>query len=360
VNRVNVLKTVDAILGCCAVWIFAFLPKLSMKFAQPASILLIRPGGIGDVALLIPAVRALKNNFPHTKIHVLAERRNTAAFSLCPTIDSVFRYDVPAELFAAIRGNYDLVIDTEQWHRLSVVVARICRPKTLIGFGTNERKRLLTKTVSYSHDDYEVTSFLRLLEPLSVAKNESQTPFLTVPESATAKAVELLAPLAGKRFVAIFPGASIPERRWGAERYHLLAKGVFAAGYSIVVVGGKEDMEQGNVIISGGMGLNLAGFTSLVETAAVLEKSSLLVSGDSGVLHIAVGLDIPTVSLFGPGIAAKWAPRGEKHIVINRQLPCSPCTKFGTTPPCPRDARCMKEITADQVMEAAVRLLQKN
>ncbi|MBI5483179.1 MAG: glycosyltransferase family 9 protein, partial [Deltaproteobacteria bacterium] len=128
------------------------------------------------------------------------------------------------------------------------------------------------------------------------------------------------------------------------------------AGFRIVVVGGREDREEGD-IISGAWGLNLAGMTTLAETAAIIAGSRLLISGDSGVLHLAVGLDVPTVSLFGPGIAAKWAPRGDKHIVLNQNISCSPCTRFGTTPPCPVGVRCMKEITADQVMAAAVHVL---
>lgn len=348
-NRVKALKTLDALLGHLAVRLFAYLPRSAGKGSQPSSLLIIRPGGIGDAVLLVPAIHELKNKFPEAIITVLAERRNASAFALCPCINMVLRYDVPSELFSAVRSYYDLVIDTEQWHRLSAVVARLCRTQTLIGFGTNERGRLFSHAIPYSHDDYEVTSFFRLLGPLGITLKEPAAPFLIVPEDAFAKGGELLAPLVDKRFVAIFPGASIPERRWGAERFRLLAEKLLAAGYPVVVVGGREDREQGDEIVSGGTGLNLAGQTSLAETAAVLKRSSLLVGGDSGVLHIAVGLGVSTVSLFGPGRMLKWSPRGGCHGVINRELPCSPCTTFGNTPPCPIEARCMREITVDEV-----------
>jgi len=75
------------------------------------------------------------------------------------------------------------------------------------------------------------------------------------------------------------------------------------------------------------------------------------------VLHIAVGLGVPTVSLFGPGRAKKWAPQGGQHMVINRGLSCSPCTTFGTTPSCPTAARCMRDITVDEVVNAVTMLL---
>ena len=146
-------------------------------------------------------------------------------------------------------------------------------------------------------------------------------------------------PLASHVFVTLFPGASIPECRWGDEKLHCLADCLNEQGLAVVVVDGDQDREAGSMILSGSKGLNLAGGTSLAETAAVLQRSSLLATGDSGVLHMAVGLDVPTVSLFGPGIAAKWAPRGEKHVILNKNLPCSPCSRFRTTPPCPDGGR---------------------
>jgi lipopolysaccharide heptosyltransferase II len=324
-----------------------------------ASILIIRPGGIGDAVLLVPAIHRLREKYPGAKITVLAERRNAAVFALSPQIDRVLHYDIPAELLTALRGTYDLVIDSEQWHRLSAVVARLCRPKMLIGFGTNERLRIFSHAVAYSHDDYEATSFLRLVEPLGIAGEDLNVPFLTVPEAAMGAVDDLLTPLTGRPFVAIFPGASIPERRWGADRYRQVAESLNAAGYPVVVVGGRDDRDQGDEIVAGVEELNLAGRTSLAETAAILGRSRLLVCGDSGLLHMAIGLGIRTVSLFGPGRALKWAPRGRGHVVINRGLPCSPCTTFGTTPPCSIQARCMREITVEQVLEGVTGLLSR-
>jgi ADP-heptose:LPS heptosyltransferase len=153
--------------------------------------------------------------------------------------------------------------------------------------------------------------------------------------------------------VALFPGASIEERRWGGVKFAALAERVVALGYSVVIVGGAEDLPvAANIAERLPSVLNVAGKTSLLETASILNEAALLVSGDSGVLHIAAGLGTRTVSLFGPGIAKKWAPRGERHIVINHQLPCSPCTKFGYTPHCKIGARCIQGISVDEVFAA--------
>jgi len=357
--NVRLAKKNDAVAGSLLCRLLLSPAKATIK-SPILSLLLIRPGGIGDAVLLAPAIRVLKNSYPQAHITILAEKRNAGIFPLIPSVDTILCYDRPHEIIQALRGRYDVVIDTEQWHRLSSVVARLVRAQVKIGFDTNERRRMFTHPVPYSHDDNEAESFMRLLAPLGVNEGlgDRRAPFLALPVSASEKAARLLEPLDGKPFVVVFPGASVPERRWGAERYSAVARHLTEKGCRIVVVGGREDRAEGE-LISGAGGLNLAGLTNLAGSAAVIARSRLVISGDSGVLHIAVGLDVPTVSLFGPGIAAKWAPKGEKHVVVNRQLSCSPCTKFGTTPPCPHGARCMNEITADQVVEAAVRLLKK-
>jgi len=324
----------------------------------PEKIFLIRPGGGGDAVGLVPAINAIKTAFPSVTIDILAEKRNSAVFGLCPQVRSVFCYDKPNG-FLSLRANarYDLVIDTEQWHRLSAIIARFTRAPLLIGYGTNDRKKLFTHPVSYSHDEYEAESFLNLLAPLGIEKpSEIKTPFLQVPIGAMESMERIVDKFEGRPFVTIFPGASIPERRWGARKFREVADRLRGIGISVVVVGGTGEAADGEVIVIGNSGLNLAGKTSMAETAAMIAKSALLVSGDSGVLHIGVGLGKPTVSLFGPGIAKKWAPKGGKHVVINRNLSCSPCTKFGYTPKCDRGAECMELITVDEVTEAVKKI----
>jgi len=348
-NKTTILKAWDRWLSIFLIpW---FSERSSTVVVHVASILLIRPGGIGDAVLLIPTVHAIKEKYPAAAITILAERRNREVFTLCADVDQILHYEQPLELLTAIKGDYDVVIDTEQWHRLSAIVARLTRAPLLIGYATNERSRLFTHQIPYSQDDYESESFFNLAAPLGVQHYQVPDRFLEIPAAANANVSSILADLAGYNYVVIFPGASIAERRWGCDRFRQVAELLSSLGIPVVVIGGNADKEQGEMIVAGG-GLNLAGRTSLVETAAVIDRSVLLVSGDSGMLHIAVGLGKPTVSLFGPGRGRKWAPRGERHIVINKELPCSPCTTYGTTPACPIAAQCMRDITVDEVFNA--------
>lgn len=208
---------------------------------------------------------------------------------------------------------------------------------------------------------YEADSFLQLLTPLKITReHDGTTPFLFPPESAVRESDALLSTLEKQPFVAIFPGASTKVRLWGSERFQQVVERLDANGLRSVVIGGVEDRIQGEEIIAGSSGaLNLAGKTSLAVTAAIIASSRLLLSGDSGVLHIGVGVGVPTVSLFGPGISSKWAPCGNRHIVLNKGLPCSPCTRFGTTPPCPHGIRCLSEITPTEVGSAVLKIIKK-
>lgn len=333
-------------------------PQTSYKIVEPATLLVIRPGGIGDAVLLAASVSGLKNIYPHIQIIILAEKRNAGALSLISAVDHVLSYDIPCEFIQALRGRYDVVIDTEQWYRLSAVVARLVRAPMKIGFDTNVRRRMFTHGVRYDLYAYEPDNFLTLLKPLGVdCELDAGAVTLSVPPQALSVADKLLLTLDSELFVTIFSGASTMEKRWGPDRFRQVAEMLLAFGVNIVVVGGKEDRQQGEMIAGGGLGLNLAGLTSLAETAAVIQKSALLLSGDSGVLHIAAGLGIPTVSLFGPGRVKKWAPRGDRHKVINKGLPCSPCTFFGNTPPCPHNIQCMSDITVYEVVNAVTMLL---
>lgn len=359
-NKINFLKKLDAIAGPLLARFFPASISHNQPLLVAQRVLFIRPGGIGDAALLIPTIQALKTSFPQATIEVLAEKRNGAIFDLCPQVTKVFFYDNWRDWRQLFGRRYDLIIDTEQWHYLSAVIGRLLRAPVRYGFATNDRSKLFTDPIIYSHDDYEVFSFFHLIQPLGANVNcVLKIPFLTVPD--TVKSATELLDCDLINYVVLFPGASIQERRWEKDNFAALADKIAALGYPIIVVGGAEDSAPGQAVVERvPAALNMAGKTSLLETASILKNSALLISGDSGILHIAVGLGIPTVSLFGPGIANKWAPRGQYHVVINHQLPCSPCTKFGTTPPCLIGAKCLQQISVDEVFSAAKSLLDNN
>ena len=361
--KIETIKKIDRFIGPILAQVAViFLPRRNtLSSTTPLRFLFIRPGGIGDAVLLVPAISALKKTFPGSSIDVLAEKRNAAVFLLCGDVNTVLQYDKPGDLVAAIRSGYDVVIDTEQWHRLSSVVARLTRAPMLIGYDTNDRTKLFTHPISYSHDDHEIDSYLHLLEPLMERNDiEIKPPFLSIFQQQSADIRRYLLPLAGKRLISIFPGGSIRQKHWGNDRFHDALQLLVQQGYGIVLLGGEDDVLQAEEI-SGTQPsvISVCGKLSLIETAAIIKETDLLVSGDSGIMHMASALGTKVVALFGPSNATKWAPRSEQSIVISHPVECAPCSKYGYTPHCTRDVACMKQITVNEVVNAVLSLLER-
>ena len=172
-TRILILKWIDCLFGRAAVILLSYLmtdkatlQREKFKVSEYARFLIIRPGGIGDSVLLFPALNKLRVSFPNSHIHVLAEKRNAGILEICKSIDKLYLYDRRLDLIRVLKNRYDVVIDTEQWHRLSAVVSYLTRANVRVGFSTNERKKLFTTTIEYSHNDYEVDSFLKLFGAL--------------------------------------------------------------------------------------------------------------------------------------------------------------------------------------------------
>lgn len=358
--KIRLLKLIDRIIGRFFVFVFSFFPFRRYKlFSQQnfQNVLFIRPGGIGDAVLLLPSIKELKSAFPHLKIDILCEKRNSGIFELSGDVDHIYLYDRDFELLKCLKNKYDVVIDSEQWHRLSAIVALLTWAPVRIGFATNERERLFTNKVSYCHDDYEVYSFLRLIEPFIgyIPSFSHDEPFVDIEDNPASLDGHL-----SENTIAIFPGATVAERRWGGDRYGKVARVLIEKSYKVIIIGSKDDREDAAKIINIAPGaIDLTGKTTLKEVASILKRSKLLITADSGLLHLAVAVGTPTVSLFGSGIEKKWAPRGKRHRVINKHLACSPCTKFGYTPRCKLSVKCMSSITVEEVYEMAVKLLEE-
>lgn len=322
-------------------------------------ILVIRPGGLGDAILMRPMLDALRESFPGARLDVLAERRNAAALRIGNPDLAVLCYDErPWRLLRQLRATrYDLIIDTEQYHHLSVLLANWLRPRWLCGFATLGRERLHTHPVAHAESDYEALSFLRLAECVTGRHYpfEPDRPFVAADDVSLAWADDALADAAGRRVVAITPGAGGAYRIWPAQRYADVARWLAGRGYYVALLGGADAVGRARVIAAAcdrGSSRDFTAQTTLAQTAALLRRSALSVSADTGVLHLAYGLGTPTVALFGPGLHRKWAPPGRNHRIVRTGLPCSPCTLLGRVPPCPIGVACMQDMAVPQVIGA--------
>lgn len=320
-------------------------------------ILVIRPGGIGDAVLLFPMLAALRDHFAQAAIDVLAERRNADVFRINRLVSSVYSYDhQPLATYRRLRAaGYQLVIDSEQYHCFSALLANRLEPDYICGFDTAGRGRMQTHRVRYCEQVYEALTFLDLAAAVTERQLtfDPEAPFLEVDQRWLDWADKTLGGPAAQATVVIAPTTSAPQRFWPPLRYASVARRLVDRGLRVVLLGGKDARGAADVIaarLPRGAALNLTGQTSLCQAAGIIKRARLYISADTGTLHIAYGAGTPTVHLFGSGIQCKWAPPGSKYRMINKGLPCSPCTRYGYTPPCPYHAACMDAITVDDVL----------
>ena len=165
--------------------------------------------------------------------------------------------------------------------------------------------------------------------------------------------------------VGLFPGSNAPARRWPAERFAEVARALLAEGRRVVVVGGPGDSAAAGTVAAGAPGaLNVCGETDLPGLAALLSQLRLLVTNDTGPMHLAAAVGIPTVSVWGPSDPEETSPPGAGHVLVTGPgLACMPCRRNH----CPRSGRgtmlpdaheeCMRLVDAGRVLAAVQTIL---
>lgn len=329
-------------------------------------VLLIRPGGLGDMLMLMPVIRSIRAARPDIELDIVCERRNFEVLKLAGLEGHALLYDgAPHRLLSLRARRYDVALDSEQYHHFSAIMALMSGAPVRVGFRINPaRLNLYTHLLGYDVDGYEMDQFARLLRPLGIplafgALDGVLTDITPPLDSQLPDAVDALrrrGPL-----VAVSPGSSDPYKQWGFEKFKQLIQALTSRGHGVMLVGGPAEVRQATALqqcLSPDLLLNLAGRYSLTQTAAALQAASLFVGGDSGLGHLAVALARPTLILFGPSDERKWSRPHARHAVLRKQLPCAPCSIFGYHKLC-RDIPCMATIGVAEVVETAERMLAK-
>ncbi len=372
------LKSLDATFGRWACRLLGWRDYLHAHRQAPVKppatltaagrrVLVIRPGGLGDMILLLPALRALSRTFPDARIDILCEGRNAVIPALAGFQGDILRYDGnPYRLWRRLRRNrYDTVIDTEQFHHFSAVAARLTGAPHRIGFKINPARNLLyTHLVNYALDAPEAVQFMRLLEPFGLREPTAAVDGLL---AASAEAIALPPQVSGIvrsgdrwNAVAVYPAASTAYKQWPRTRFHELIVALTGElGLDVILVGGSEALPVCRELTAGLDGrpdstprvITTAGLTSLPQTAAILRRVRLFVGADCGLTHLAVAVGTPTVTLFGPSDPLKWGHPTSPHQILHQGLSCSPCFIFGYHRLC-RTRACMAEISTETVLAA--------
>ncbi len=344
------IKAIDLLIGSfCAKCAKGFPSKTVIDSASIKSILIIRPGGIGDAIFLLPFLHALRDERPDIMVNILCESRNAPIFKSQEGVSSqIFQYDKPFSFLKVFRSKYDLIIDTEQWHYLSALTAYALKPRYSVGFSTRPlRTKLFNCPAAYDENSYELENFRNLFSVL-LSNNDA---IKTISNSFKIKPDLKLwsKTVVPANSVTIFLGSSIALRRLSETQILDIVRHYISGGQYVILVGGndvKDIAERVARDLSNQNVQNLVGKISLEQTAAVIASSKLFIGPDSGILHLACAVGTPVVGIFGPGNLSKWKPQGVQDRIITLHFPCSPCTHFGYTIPrvCSGEHPCMKNI----------------
>lgn len=295
------------------------------------NILIVRLGALGDVVHAIPAAAALRRAFPGAGLDWLVDAKHREIVDLVTVVDRSIALEAPTlagwtGAFKALRQTaYDVALDLQGLMK-SAVLARASGAARVVGFSIwHLREKTARPFYTDAHDaegGHVIRKNLRLLRALGVDDEEIRFPLGDVPSPALDELRRRIP--AGRGFALINPGAAWPNKRWPAERFGELASFVGeACGLTPVVLWGPGERSLAEAVIAASSGAAiLAPATRVADLVALSRAASLVVSGDTGPLHLATAVGTPSVCLFGPTDPARNGPFSDADVTVSRYDTC--------------------------------------
>ena len=320
---------------------------------------------MGDTILSYPTVQQLKTLFPKSHLTILIPNHLADLWKTFPHVDEI----IPFQKKGGIRSiwedlnlsqslkerNFDLAVILPRSFR-SAFHIYLAQIPIRIGYRDGGRSLFLTHGIRRTQEIlhvHRVHYYQKLLEPLGKIESPP-SPQVYLREEDRRWANQMLMDLGiseGKPVIGMNPGATYGLAKcWYPDRFGELGKRLAEKWQASILLFGKEEERPLVHEIQrhlGAKGIDLTGKTSLLQLAALLERCALLVTNDTGTMHVAAAVGIPVVALFGstpPPITGPW---GDGHVVVKKDVACSPCWERV----CPTDHRCMELITVDDVEE---------
>jgi heptosyltransferase-2/heptosyltransferase-3 len=331
---------------------------------------------LGDLLFAHPFFEGLRKLFPEARIDLVANSNFSELMRVNPNLDHVYSYNKSWRAARSYKfakklrmNNYQLGINIQGNWRTALLL-KLISPEKSIGYGGRGRGLFLDEVVEKDNSSHMIELYLKFLNQMQqsqlLAKNfeiqkhkfdskEDYFPVLRIDETYNQSAARKIKNIGlSDKFIVLNTGGSWKTKRWPEEYFAEVANLLIERGYKILFVGGPSDTERVSYIINKienrNMIYNLSGKTSLLELAAILKRASLVISGDTGPVHVAAAVGTNTAAIFGPSDETKYAPRGKaKNILIkNAGLNCRPCGEHE----CPLDHfKCMRELSPDLVVD---------
>jgi len=355
-------------------------------------ILLIKLSALGDVVHTVPLLHKLRRRYPAARIDWLVTPGLAELLRHQPAISNVIEfprhewmqpwrlstYKGAVCLAAALKGaRYDLVIDMHGQFRTAFCTLAT-GASVRIGFDRPRREvweashRVLPPLARrhawkgaregswlvYTHhieiptlEVHAVDRYLRVAAMLGIDP-EPVDFSLVIPDLAISHIDSLLARQAiGARLLTMAPGTIWETKHWRSEGFAQVARHFMRQGFAVVLMGSARERAACEAVAGAAPGaLNLAGETTVSELAALIRRSTICLTNDSGPMHLAVALDRPVVSVFGPTDPIWIGPYCRPHAVLQANLPCSPCYLRALSR-CRHGHACMRDVSAAAVID---------
>jgi heptosyltransferase-2 len=314
------------------------------------------PNWVGDAVLSLGAVRDVRRNFPAARLEVLARPWVAPLYAAVAEVDAVRESRGFAPDRRLLRGAFDAAVLLPNSFASAAPPWAAGIPERW-GYATDGRGPLLTRQARVPpqvRGRSQVYYYRAMLAGLGLTVTDPPRTALACPPEWSGRGAALLD---DGDWIGVNPGAAFGSaKRWLPERFAAAADQVARrAGARTVVLGARAERALGDAVASAMRteARNLCGETDLSELAGVLARLRLLLTGDSGPMHVAAALGVPLVAVFGPTDWRETAPVGERHRLVREPVHCAPCLLRE----CPIDHRCMRRVDADRVATAAFELL---
>jgi lipopolysaccharide heptosyltransferase II len=332
-------------------------PGMSSRDLKAFRILIRSSNWLGDAVMSVPAVRAIKNGRPDVHVTIAAPEKIAPMWKLIPEVDAIIplpdgslvsvvrllREQTPFDV--AILFPNSLRVALESW--LSGIPRRVGYRGHWRSWFVNQIIREPRKPGPPEHHSLH---FLRIARECGAETGNTQKPTLNAQRS-TLNAQPLK--------IGLCPGAEYgPAKRWLPERFaEVVAKITAQSSAQWILLGTKKDAAIGEQIAAaiGDQCVNRIGQTTLEQLIDELRLCRLLLTNDTGTMHLAALLGVPVVAVFGSTEPRLTGPLGNGHIVLRHHVECSPCFLRE----CPIDFRCMKAVSADEVASAVLSMLAR-
>jgi ADP-heptose:LPS heptosyltransferase len=384
-RRKKIFRFFDRYFGIPIVILLALFTrkKRRLPIENIRNILFIKLAAIGDAILLIPTLRKLKQFFPDAHLTFMCSDINRSIIEEIPYVDKTINcqvYDFLKNPFKFItfvidlrKTKYEVVIDAVQWERINSMITCFAKKDYSIGFKTKgQLKHVINDAVvDHSRTVHELENFTDLLIPLGIipaghrlSYDELQLEFFLKKEDREFRNhfwVEHN--LDEKTIICFHPGCGEngKPREWNIKNYIELGRRVhdWNDNVMILITGTKlesglcRELHEGIKEYS----IDTSGQFTLNQTAALVERSLLMVCSNTGILHISTCVGTRTIGLHGPTNIQKWGAYSRNAIAIQSDKFCSPCLYLGHDYGC-KHPTCMLHITIDEVYLAVRKALQ--